>query len=186
MGNKDLVKFSLLLVGIIILMSACGGKNPVGDSVQELEPSPTLVIVGSTMDKPVPYGYDIMLPEIVISVNEVNRPANGIVAGSSGETPAPENGQEYFLIKINNQCVKPGVDNCFGGFSDYQLLDANGNVVLPESSVSGLEGFFTFEEFSSGTSNQGYPAFLVDQDMEYPFLTYNTFHGTSVYLSLAY
>lgn len=186
MGKKTIAKFALTLAGILLVMTACRGNSPANDPARDLKPTPTLVAVGSTMEKPVPYGYDIILQDIVITLNGLERPANEIVAEKSAVTPTPENGQEYFLIKINNQCVKPGQVKCFVGFSDYQLMDSMGNFVNPEDSVSGMDGFFTFEEFSSGTSNKGYLAFLVNQDVEYPLLTYKTFLGTSVYLSLVY
>lgn len=186
MEKISLTKITTALVGIIVLTSACVGNKPAQDLANAPEPTPTLIAVGSTMDKPVPLGYDIILEDIVISLSEINRPANGIVAESDKETPTPENGQEYLLVRITNQCVIPGLENCFIGNSDYQLIDTSGNLVIPVSSLSGAEGFFTFGEFSSGTSNKGYLAFLVDKDVDYTFLTYQTFQGDNVYLALAY
>jgi hypothetical protein len=138
------------------------------------------------MEKPVPYTYDIILEDIVISISEINRPADKLVQDFSQETPLPGKDQEFLLVRINNQCVKPGLDICFVGQADFQLIDAEGNLIIPVSSTSGADGFYTFQEFSSGTSNKGYLTFLVDKGAEFPFLTYKSYNGGDIYLALSY
>ena len=186
MPKNNYVKFTLTLIGILLLMTACSGSSPTDDSAQAIEPTPTLVVVGSTIDKPVPFGYDIILKNIVISVNEINRPANEIVAGSSGEPPVPVSGQEFLLIRITNQCISTETPTCFVGQTDFQLLDAAGKTVAPVIETSSADGFYAYEEFPRSTSNKGYLTFLVEKDVDYPILTYNSFQKSTVYMSLAY
>ena len=97
MIKSKYIVISLTMIVFLLLMAACSGSSTVEDSAPEIEPTPTLVVVGSTADKPVPFGYDIILKNIVISVNEITRSADEIVAQSDGETPEPANGQEYLL-----------------------------------------------------------------------------------------
>ena len=105
MKKSNYIKISLSLVGILFLMTACKGGFQTDDGAQSIEPTPTLVVVGSTIEKPVPFGYDIILKNIVISVNEINRAADKMVTGSTEEFPVPPSGQEYLLIRITNQCI---------------------------------------------------------------------------------
>lgn len=186
MPKNNYVKFTLTLIGILLLMTACSGSSPADKSTQSLEPTPTRVIVGSTIAKPVPLGYDIILKDIVISVNEINRSANEIVAESIEEPPVPASGQEFLLIRITNQCISTETSTCFVSQTDFQLLDTAGNPVAPVIETSGADGFYAYEEFPRGTSNKGYLTFLIEEDLDYPILTYNPFQKGTVYMSLAY
>jgi hypothetical protein len=186
MAKKNLLKITLALVGIIVFMTACTGGSQSADTAQQVPPTPTLVVVGSTIEKPVPFGYDIILKNIVISINEINRASDDLITQSGAEIPTPSSGQEYLLIRITNQCIATETATCFVGHRDFFLMDSDGNAVSPLSEVSGAEGFYTYEEFSRGTSNRGFLAFLVEKDVDYPILTYNSFTKGSVYLSLVY
>ena len=186
MGKIKLTTIAIALAGILIMTTACADQSSSGDLGNAPEPTPTLVVVGSIIDKPVPYGYDIILENIVISLGDIVRPADELVTNGSENNPDPAAGQEYLLLKVTNQCVRMGFDNCYVNFSDYQIIDSAGNGINPINTVSGIDGLYKFQEFSNASSNKGYLVFLVDQNESYQIMTYNTFFGSTVYLSLTY
>lgn len=188
MTKSNFLKISLTVLGILMLMAACTGGSTAEESAQVFEPTPTLVFVGSSVEKPVPFGFDIMLKNLVISVNEINRSADDLISQTNGETPAPApaDGQEYLLVRITNQCIATESPTCFVSQSDFQLMDAAVNSVSPLSDTSGSDGFYTYKEFPQGTSNRGFLTFLVEEGVEYPILTYNSFYKGYIYMSLSY
>ena len=186
MPKNNYGKFTITLIGILLLMTSCSGSSPTAEPAKAIEPTPTLVVVGSTIDRPVPLGHDIILTNIVTRVNEINRSANEIVSGELPELPVPASGQEFLLIRITNQCISTGSSTCFIGQTDFQLLDTDGNTVAPVVETSGADGFYEYEEFPRGTSKKGYLTFLVENDVDYPILTYDSFQKGTVYMSLAY
>lgn len=186
MAQNIYTKIIITLAGILLVMAACTGGSQVEVSAGVVEPTPTLVVVGSTIDKPVPYGYDIILKNIVLSINEIKRSANDGIAQNNAALPAPASDQEYLLVRITNQCIATESSTCFVGHTEFQLVDLEGNLINPVSEISGTDSFYTFEEFPRGTSNRGFLAFLVEKNVDYPILTYNSFHRGIVYLSLAY
>jgi hypothetical protein len=183
MVKSKMTAIASMLLGIAVLAAACTTGTPVSDEAKAPQPEPTqIVAVGSSIDKPVPLGYDIMLQEVVLSVRQIVRPANDLL--SAAVSPL-ENGKEYLFINIINQCVKAGTVPCFSGDSDFRLLDSAGNAVLPEPTLAGVDGLYSFQEFSIGSSNKGFLAFVVDHDQSYPIMTFMQFDGSQVYLSLA-
>jgi hypothetical protein len=178
-------KVFLILVSIALLASACGSPAQAKAPAAALEPTPTLVAVGAAIDKPVPYGYDIILQEIVLRIDEIIRSDSTVLTDQDGNSVL-DNGQEFLLLRITSQCVKPGQDLCFVSPADYQIFDSSGNPLTAESGLTGLNELYTTAEFGSGTSKKGLLAFKVQKGDEYPILSYTQFNGSQVFLSLSY
>lgn len=185
MGKPKLLSTILVLVSITLLTSACGAQEGPEAPAAALEPKPTLVSVGASLEKPVPFGYDIILEEIVLRIDEVIRSNNTALTNPEGESVL-EDGQEFLLIRVTNQCVKPGQEDYFTSQADYQIFDEAGNPVNAETDLTGLSELYSPSEFGSGTSKKGLLAFRVNVGENYPLLTYRQFNGSQVYLSLTY
>lgn len=184
MGKYRIHKLILLVVSIALLASGCGSPAEA-KAPAALEPTPTLVAVGASIDKPVPYGYDIILEEIVLRVDEIIRSDSTVLTDQDGNSVLEE-GQEFLLIRITSQCVKPGQDLCFVGPSDFQVFDSAGAVLTAENDLAGLNELYTAAEFGSGTSKKGLLAFKIQQGEEYPIMSFTQFNGSQVFLSLTY
>lgn len=176
--------FSLLFI-MLIFSAGCSRLQDQGRSPAAVEPTPTLVIVGSTMEKPVPFGYDIMLQEFVLRIDEIIRSEHTTLTNQEGESILEE-GQEFLLIRLTNQCVKPGQNKCHIGPLDYQIYDSTGHAILPENDLTGLEELLADSEISSGASLKGMLAFRVEKDEIYSILSYVEIDGSPVFFSLAY
>lgn len=169
---------------ILVFLTACAGQEPVQDAAAAAAPTPTLIAVGGSLTKPVPFGYDIILDEMVIRLSQLVRPGDDLIRAGGEDNPLPGQGQEYLLLQITNQCIRMGQDQCYVSSFDFQILDAAGNGLHPLDNLSGVEGLYSYKEFANGSSNRGFLVFLVDQAGEYQTLAYKAFHGETVYLSL--
>ncbi len=183
MHKYKVLKLSLALMGILLLTTACGGKTKTEAHAAVQAPKPTLISVGASPEKPVPYKYDIILEEVVLRIDEVIRSDSTPLTNKEGESVLGD-GQEFLLVRVTNQCIKPGQVKCFISQTDYQILDAGGNPVYAEDNLTGLNELYTPEEFGSATSKKGLLVFLVNKGDSYPLLVFKQFNGTQVYLSL--
>ncbi|MEJ2412897.1 MAG: hypothetical protein P8Y34_07880 [Anaerolineales bacterium] len=140
----------LFLISIAILASACSSPAEAKVPAAALEPTPTLVAVGAAIDKPVPYGYDIILQEVVLRIDEIIRSDSTVLTDQTGNSVL-EADQEFLLLSITSQCVKPGQDLWFVGPADFQVYNSAGNPLTAESDLTGHNELYTTVEFGSGT-----------------------------------
>ena len=182
--NQTKILFFLLVIGLVF-SSGCRGSQAQARAQDAPLPTETLVLLGSTPEKPVPFGYDIMLQEFVLRIDEIMRAEHTTLTNQEGESILAE-GQEFLLIRVTNQCIKPGQDQCQLKPTDYQIQDAAGTSILAEDDLIGLDELLTDSEITSGSSLKGMLVFRVEKGASYPILSYLQHNGSWVYFSLAY
>jgi hypothetical protein len=175
----------LIIFSMLLVTTACGSQVEAKAPAVAPEPTPTLVAVGASIDKPVPYGYDIILQDVVLRVDEIMRSDSTVLTDQDGSSIL-DDGQEFILIRITSQCVKPGQDLCFISPADFQVYDPSGSAITAESDLSGLNELYTAAEFGSGTSKKGLLAIKVQKGQSYPIMSYTQFNGSEIFLSLSY
>lgn len=175
----------IVLLGALLLTSACSGSSPQVAQASEPQAVPTVVVaVGSTREKPVPFGYDIILKNMTLSANQIIRSRGKDINFGGAENLVLGEGQEYLLLRITCQCVMMGQGNCFTQNTEFQLIGPDGNAVTAQLAPNDSEGMFQFIEFPNASANHGFLVFIVEQGMEYPLLTYTSFGSLPVYLAL--
>ena len=188
----------VFVVGLGLAVLACGsqvpevrtattdnGANQGANSAQEFSPPVEPANrPGSMRSQPAPFGSVVQLGEITLKVEEVLRPADGIIAEGSIFNPTPEAGEEYDLVKIAAACEKSSDESCSVFGIEFKLVGSSGVAHPVRPFLGGVEDLYEGGEFFGGSTKNGFLPFRVPQDESDMVLKYEKIFLGEVYLSI--
>ena len=192
--------FALLIILFIIIPAGCGEEEndstPTPTSTSTITPAPTdgepinhfptpiptSVHYEPSKIDPAPFGSTASIGTVAFTIVDLIRPATEKVLAASSANPKPEEGMEYVLITVSEDCVGPTHLECFINVDSMKLIGSVGIERRPQTLV-GIHFMLWNRHLFGGTAGLGYVAFIVDQNEEDLVFYYESDSEGTVYLS---
>jgi hypothetical protein len=174
---------------LVLTSLACGGTTPevrIPEGTSQpggpaattpSEPVATTAPLGASRSNPAPAGAEVTINQMTMSVVEVVRPADAVVAAGNPFNPTPEPGNQFVLVGISIACNRSGDDTCtVNTFLDFALTGSSGSVREPRI-IAGVPELSDHAEFFGGAATRGGMVFEVGEDETDLVLIYDPFLG---------
>lgn len=139
--------------------------------------------VGTSRDNPVAAGTSVSVAGMAITIANVARPADLIVAQGNMFNTKPEAGKEYVMIEIAATCEGKTDQKCSISPYPFKVVGSAG-VVANNAFVSGVAGMLESGEFFGGAKKGGKLFFIVGKDEKDLVMIFDQVLGSDVYFSL--
>jgi hypothetical protein len=134
-------------------------------------PSPTPESTATSVPKPlptatpqvtsIPFGSDILIDQMRLSVSGAIRPADGLVSAGDMFNTQPGAYQHYIFITVQATCEAAAEQACELKLYGFKLSHSDGSLVYPLWFLSGVEDILDTPELAGGTSVQGHIPFII-------------------------
>ena len=150
--HKKALLLVLPVLALLLALLACGESTPPQ--------------VGSRSN-PAPAGSEVTVDDMILTVGEVVRPADEIVAAGNAFNSKPEAGYEFVMVTVSVRCEKGEDESCIIGPSWDFALVGSANLARDAKDwweVTGVDGRLETTEFFGGSTVTGSLFFEVGQD----------------------
>lgn len=194
--KKKLLVYLLVVLGLLLFAcmpsSAPTVKAPdeVPAGATEETPvlggtvEPTLPPVGTSRSNPAMMGSEVSVDDMTFTVLETVRPADDLVAAGNMFNAAPEEGNEYVLVRLRIRCDKGADNTCLTGSFEFSVVDSGGIAHDPNIFIDGVSGMLEFGEMFGGSTMEGSIVFEVPQGDAGLVLIYEPLFGSKTFLSI--
>jgi hypothetical protein len=170
----------LCLCAIVIVVAVLAFLNPIRSSTTETQPTPieifetepalstavpaeeTQASANSILPEAAPVGTSVGIGNnMTLTVLDVTRPADDLVANGSVLNTTPPEGEEFVRVDVEVTCSNDAGSTCSFYPTVMKAVLSDGTTRDLQTFLEGVEDWDTTVEIEGGTTEQGFLLFLV-------------------------
>jgi hypothetical protein len=130
----------------------------------------------NSLENPVPAGTSVEVGDgFILTIVGFTLPADSIVSAADPLSLPPAPGEEYLQVVVELTCTKPPAENCEFFTGELLALRPDGELYVPDTTITGIEEMLQDGRIQGGTSETGEQYYLIPKDDPSIVMYYESF-----------